>query len=293
VASFNKTNGDNPEGGVTMDGSGDLFGTTRFGGAGGGTVFEIVAGSGQITVLASLTQSDGTNPQGGVILDNSGDLYGMTSNGGADDLGTIFEITPQDIQNNTVTTLVSFNGADGQNPTANLVSDSNGNLYGTTEYGGADGGGSVFVLPLGQTQSVPLYNFTGPPDGQYPQSTLLLVGNQLSGTTTAGGITGNGALFEMSVPNVIVNAADSLGAVNTQMLGVNLATWDGNLTDTSTDPTTQQLVQAAGLDAFRCQVDRPATCFIGIPPLGARRATVYPSSQWPISSPPWGPPALQ
>ena len=129
LASFNVTNGDDPEAGLTLDSSGNLFGTTYGGGPNlDGTVFEIAQGTTSITTLATFNGTNGDNVEGGLVSDSSGDLFGTTQdqNGGA---GTVFEIVHGA---NSITTVATFNGTNGQFPTASLILDASGNLFGTT-----------------------------------------------------------------------------------------------------------------------------------------------------------------
>ncbi len=107
-----------------------------------GTVFELAHGSGKITTLASFNGTDGINPHAGLVMDSSGDLYGTAGSGGAGYYGTVFELVKG---SKAITTLTSFNDANGGRPQGGLIMDSSGNLYGTTEYGGA-GDGTVFEL---------------------------------------------------------------------------------------------------------------------------------------------------
>src|SRR5438477_462290 len=100
------------------------------------------------TVLVSFNYTNGANPKGGLIADSNGDLFGTTANGGANGGGTVFEIakTANGFAS-TPTTLVSFNGINGDLPTGGLIADSNGDLFGTTQSGGANGfGGTVFEI---------------------------------------------------------------------------------------------------------------------------------------------------
>jgi uncharacterized repeat protein (TIGR03803 family) len=85
--------GGGPDGGVVMDGSGNLYGTTNFGGeqSGKGTIFELSL-SGKLTVLHSFAGRDGSKPEAGVILDAQGNLYGTTSTGGTYGYGTVFKV---------------------------------------------------------------------------------------------------------------------------------------------------------------------------------------------------------
>ena len=106
-------NGANPECGVVLDGQGNLYGTTALGGADNdGTVFEIVTRSNIITDLASFNGANGAIPFSDVVLDGQGNLYGTTYEGGVYGDGTVFELAKR---SNTITTLASFNGANGAN----------------------------------------------------------------------------------------------------------------------------------------------------------------------------------
>jgi uncharacterized repeat protein (TIGR03803 family) len=166
LASFNGTNGANPECALIMDGSGNLYGTTQRGGAADdGTVFELAHASATVTTLASFHGTDGAQPVAGVIMDGGGNLYGTTYSGGAyqdqqhgSGAGTVFKLAPG---SGTVITLASFDVANGAYPGAPLVMDSNGNLYGTTESGGATNFGTVFELPptAGPTDSLTVSGF--------------------------------------------------------------------------------------------------------------------------------------
>jgi uncharacterized repeat protein (TIGR03803 family) len=159
LASFgsNGNNGAQPSGGVIMDHSGNLYGTTDSGGAfGDGTVFELAKGSNTITTLASFNSVGGSGlaPEAGVIMDGSGNLYGTTYGLNHADYaaGTVFELAKG---SSTITTLAQFNGSNGENPAAPLIMDSNGNLYGTTGAGGASGDGTIFELQGAITQPPP------------------------------------------------------------------------------------------------------------------------------------------
>jgi uncharacterized repeat protein (TIGR03803 family) len=151
LASFSGTNGQIPLGAMVMDASGNVYGTTAEGGpswngssnTGYGTVFELEAGSGTITTLAAFNGINGQFPAGGIIMDGAGNLYGTTAFGGASNQGTVFEVANG---SHTITTLASFNGNNGANPYDTLLLDSSGNLFVTTEWGGANNLGTVFKL---------------------------------------------------------------------------------------------------------------------------------------------------
>jgi uncharacterized repeat protein (TIGR03803 family) len=137
-----------PYGPLVMDGAGVLYGTTTQGGTFDfGTVYKLNP-AGTETVLHSFGASgqDGTGPIEGLIMDKQGNLYGTTIAGGFYGEGTVFEATAK----GAYRTLYSFGGTtgDGASP-ATLTLDNEGNLYGTTAFGGAHGGGTVFKLSRG------------------------------------------------------------------------------------------------------------------------------------------------
>ena len=139
------TMGAQPTGNLTIDAQGNIFGTTYkpTGGNVNGTVFELAASGGPIMTLATFPGSYGTMPYGGVTLDGQGNIFGVASNGGPNGAGTVFEITAG---SGSISTLVSFDGANGDSPLGSLTIDSQGDLFGTTSGGGADNGGTVFEL---------------------------------------------------------------------------------------------------------------------------------------------------
>ena len=93
LASFGNGSGAYPFGGVILDGSGNLFGTTKQGGVNSyGTVYKIASGTHAFTSLASFNYTNGDTPYGGVVLDSKGNLFGTTNGGGAYNRGTVFEI---------------------------------------------------------------------------------------------------------------------------------------------------------------------------------------------------------
>jgi uncharacterized repeat protein (TIGR03803 family) len=142
-------------GGLIIDSSGNLYGTTGRGGAyDAGMVFELLRGPGQSwsekTLHSFGSGQDGNGPLGSVVFDAAGNLYGTTSGGGIYNQGTVFELQPVTKGRWTEKILHHFNndGIDGFSPLCNLILDSAGDLYGTTQSGGAsaDGGGTVFEI---------------------------------------------------------------------------------------------------------------------------------------------------
>lgn len=183
--SFAGSGGSYPGAGLIRDSSGNLYGTTEFGGAsGGGTVFKLTP-SGSGAMLHSFKGGgDGFDPVGGLIADSAGNLYGTTSSGGAFGHGTVFKLSPAGSE----TVLYSFTGGkDGGDPLAELIADASGNLYGTAQTGGTSGYGVVFKLTPTGTETV-VYSFKGGADGAYPTAGLYAdASGNLYGTTAQGG----------------------------------------------------------------------------------------------------------
>jgi uncharacterized repeat protein (TIGR03803 family) len=208
VTSFNNGDGASPYAGLVEDAAGNLFGTTYEGGQNGlsGVVFELpyVNGSyaGTPTTLVDFNRADGSGPVAPLTIDPAGDLFGTTEFGGANDDGTIFEIPYSNgSYPSTPTILINFDSTDGANPTASVIEDASGDLFGTTYSGGANGDGTVFEIPYsdGSYASTPtiLVNFDGA-NGSQPRAGLLAdAAGDLFGTTYSGGANGDGTAFEI------------------------------------------------------------------------------------------------
>lgn len=202
--------------GLIVDSKGNLYGVTRSQGPNGyGTVFELAppsapGGAWTETVLWGFNYQDGYAPQCQLIFDASGNLYGTTTFGGTLGMGTVFQLVPPAKGTLwSLNTLYNFgtNSLDGSQPSAGVVFDKAGNLYGTTEFGGLGigyrqpGWGIVFKLTPGSqlpwSESI-LYSFT-PKTGVQPASMLAIdaVGN-LYGAVPGKGRTGNGAVFRLA-----------------------------------------------------------------------------------------------
>lgn len=205
-----------PTANLTFDTAGNLYGTTFHGGdyqcdsfSGCGTVFKLELGTDgkwSKRVLHIFHGEDGAYPNG-MIFDGAGNLYGTAlTGGGTQGYGVVFKLTRSVIGPWKETILHTFRNKDGGLPAGSLVFDSVGNLYGTTQTGGnlnACGGagcGTVFELTQGGdkkwTMTV-LHAFKGN-DGSNPTCTPILdpVGN-LYGTTSSGGASGYGTVFEI------------------------------------------------------------------------------------------------
>jgi len=153
------TEGDFPYGGLVQATNGNLYGTTYNGGTNGqGTVFEVTP-SGTLTTLHDFDLTDGAGPYAQLVQATNGNFYGTTGLGGASGAGTVFKVTPS----GTLTSLYSFSGsADGGDPISGLIQATDGNLYGTTNSGGASGKGTIFkITPSGTLTTV--QSFAGYP----------------------------------------------------------------------------------------------------------------------------------
>jgi uncharacterized repeat protein (TIGR03803 family) len=138
-----RPDGSYPQGGLILDGAGNLYGTTSTGGTyGGGTVFQIGT-DGSEAPIYSFRGPDGGYPQAALVLDDAGHLYGTTLSGGAGN-GTVFTLLTD---GSSFSDLYVFNGPDGNSPAAAVVRDGAGSLYGTTVSGGTSNQGVVFSLP--------------------------------------------------------------------------------------------------------------------------------------------------
>jgi uncharacterized repeat protein (TIGR03803 family) len=198
-----------PRGGLLMDKSGNLYGTTLFGGtgtcrAGCGTIFRLDT-AGKLHVLYSFTGgADGSQPFGPLVPDANGNLYGVAQAAG--DLacsensqagcGTVFQLA----RNRKLTVLHTFHGGtDGAAPQPDLLLDTvGGNLYGATGRGGTSENGTLFKISSNGKYTV-LHRFTGLDDGSRPDGGLVLdeAGN-LFGAASAGGRGTDGTVFALN-----------------------------------------------------------------------------------------------
>jgi uncharacterized repeat protein (TIGR03803 family) len=189
--------GDEPFAPVVLDSAGNIYGTTRGGGANGlGAVFKIDA-NGVETILHSFNGTDGQAPNG-LIRDPAGNLYGTTVSGGIGGSGVVFRVNKSGAEQ----TLYKFTGPDGAQPYAGLTRDAAGNLYGTTDTGGDYAKGTIFKLAPDGTETV-LHSFPGKAGGNRPFAGLLLdsAGN-LYGSTFAGGTGRLGTIFKLDTSGV-------------------------------------------------------------------------------------------
>ncbi len=184
-----------PEGGVTFDHAGNLYGTSLFGGAyNDGTVFELSpSGSGWTEQVVHTFEGSSFFPQAGLIADPSGNLYGATFGG-----SYAFELSPlgSGWNFNNISRITPSDG-----PFSDLTLDSQGNLYGANYTGGLHGQGNIFKLTNsgGTWTLTDLYDFTGGSDGAAPIGGVVLDANgNIYGTASEGGAFGWGTAWELT-----------------------------------------------------------------------------------------------
>jgi uncharacterized repeat protein (TIGR03803 family) len=231
LLSFDGTDGVAPHG-LVLATNGNFYGTTGAGGAhGDGTFFEMTPSG----TLATLLSFDGTGGPSGLVQATAEDFYGTTNEGGANGAGTVFKITPS----GTPTTLYSFcshliGGActDGEFPEGGVVQATNGDFYGTTSLGGANGSnGTVFkITPDGALTTLHSFDIT---DGARPYGTLIQAADgDFYGTTVFGG-NGYGTVFKITPEGKLttLHKFDSTDGMDTS-IGLVQAT-DGNFYGTA------------------------------------------------------------
>ncbi len=210
LQNFTGDNGYFPASGVVFDAAGNLYGTTTAGGSRGyGVIFQLTPSpSGWVErVLHSFDYyTEGLQSDGPVVFDHAGNMYGTTSTAGPGGGGTVWELSPAG-DNWNLTVIHVFPGGPPFNdgPYSGLLLDGAGNLYGTTQFGGAHGWGTVFKLNRsgqGWNYST-LYDFSGDADGAEPDTQLVMDSTgQIFGATLYGGryqgFSGFGVIFKIS-----------------------------------------------------------------------------------------------
>ncbi len=195
---FGEPYGSLPVGSLTFDGSDTFYGTTTSGGASSGaTLFSVRTDGKDFRVLHEFDDAGGGfSPNGSLVLGSSGTLFGTTELGGATSAGTVFAVNSD---GTGFETLLDFPGwtVDGTHPWASLIEDAAENLYGTTQFGGASGSGTIFTVQPDGSGFRLLHTFTGD-DGYEPMASLVLgASGYLYGTAESGGPSGGGVAFRL------------------------------------------------------------------------------------------------
>jgi len=216
VKNLGASDGHAPAASLVLASDGKLYGTTSAGGAGDfGTVFKIDF-AGTLTTVHSFAGTDGAYPVAGVVQGTDGSFFGTTENGGTNgdaSGGTVFKMTSAGI----VTTLENFGDASaGYEPESGVMQASDGNLYGTTFWGGPGNNGTVFRLTLAGARTV-VHDFTET-DGAQPWAKLvqLAAAGPLYGTASRGGASEWGSAFSVTLSGTFsllgsFDGADGLG----------------------------------------------------------------------------------
>jgi uncharacterized repeat protein (TIGR03803 family) len=214
VYSFGGGDGEYFDTELAMDNSGNLYGTSVTGGNfQSGNVFQLTPkhNGWTLNVLYSFTGGqDGGQPYKGVTLDSHGNLYGTTVTGGSGacegGCGVVYKLTHTQGRW-TQTVIYSFTGSkDGSGPGSPVVFDRQGNLFGTTPVGGANGVGTIYELKPGKDGSwklVVVHTSTGGSDGSGGSAGRLLFDDKenIFGVATSGGAHGSGTVYELSSQN--------------------------------------------------------------------------------------------
>ena len=197
--------GQQPDAGLILDSSGNLYGSTYVGGStGNGVIFKLVRGTSgtRETVLYTFKggTTDGANPSGQLAINSAGVIFGTASSGGKGN-GIVFELIPS---NGRYVEKVLHVFGYGQTPVnAGVVIDKAGNLYGETAGGGSSTDGTIYEMKRTSTgyNYVLLYSFKGGSDGNYPEGGLIFdaAGNLYGTTEAGGGASGSngGTVFEL------------------------------------------------------------------------------------------------
>lgn len=220
--------GSNPSGALALGADGNLYGTTKYGGANGnGVVYQVTQAGAQSTLQSFPTSSSpgycgATTPQSAetMTLGTDGKLYGTKCGGGANNTGYLYRFDPS---TSTITDLYDFaanpnSNTGGSYPMGSLVVGPDGNLYGTAGEGGSNGTGTVFAASLNGSVST-VYNFAST-TGMYPWPLTVGSDNNFYGTTLVGGAHSEGTAFQLQhlAQNDIVLTNNTSGVLDTRLI---------------------------------------------------------------------------
>jgi uncharacterized repeat protein (TIGR03803 family) len=196
---------------LAMDKAGNLYGTSVEGGNfQAGNVFQLTPtrNGWTLTVLYSFTgRLDGAQPYKGVTVDSYGDLYGTAVTGGIGGCeggcGVVYKLSHAHGSWNQSVIYSFTGGSDGSGPGSPVVSDKQGNLFGTTPVGGANGLGTIYELKEqkdGTWKLAVIHTFTGGSDGAGGSAGRLLFDDKgnIFGVATSGGAHGSGTAYQLS-----------------------------------------------------------------------------------------------
>ncbi len=270
LTTFNGTNGSYPLPAMVAGRDGDLYGVAEQGGIGfiagqgqapnangDGLIFRVAINTAGnysgISTYASFNSTNGANPNGGLILGKDNNFYGTTLKGGTNSLpvgafGTLFKMAPD----GTLTSIISFNGVNGGGPSATLLSGQDGNIYGTTSFGGlgvnfnlGSGFGTVFQLTTnGVFNTVGYFNRT---NGSAPLGLAWGPDGMIYGTATGPftNATGYGSVFQMTT-NGVIHSLATFNNTNGSLPNEGLLMVNGNFYGTTVNGGTNGLPTGYG-----------------------------------------------
>ena len=225
--------GNYPLGSLIQANDGNLYGMTYGGGSyGNGAVIKItLAGAESVLYSFGASDGDGANPYGSLIQASDGNLYGMTFGGGANGNGAVIKISLAGAES-VFYSFGAWGGGDGAMPSGNLIQASDGNFYGMTYGGGANGSGAVIVLTPTGVETV-LYSFgtSGGSDGNAPAGSLIQGSDgNFYGMTSAGGVNYTGAVIQVTPTGAetVLYSFGGLGDGNYPLYGSLMRASDGN-----------------------------------------------------------------
>lgn len=219
--------------GVTLDAEGNVYGVTYSGGMNDQGVLYEITSQGQFQVLHAFSGGDdGATPFGTPVLDEKGNVFGTTESAGAYGYGTVYEVTSKGKKKVLYSFGATSGYTDGCSPTAGVVRDDDGNLYGTTQGCGANAYGTLYKLSPSGRFTV-LHAFGGTDDGRRPQDAPTLVKNdagkiELYGTTPSGGTSNRGVAYKCSGKGRYKVIYNFTGGASDAYSPVGLLATDGN-----------------------------------------------------------------
>jgi uncharacterized repeat protein (TIGR03803 family) len=281
------TDGATPVAGLIQGSDGNLYGTTRSGGAYGyGTVFKITPAGVETVLYSFFGGLDGIGPSGGLIQGSDGNFYGTTNEGGQCQVGVVFRVTPTGTESVLYTFTGGENGcgtADGANPNYGLILGTDGNFYGTTAEGGfvGRGNGTVFKITPAGVESV-LYAFQGgSSDGASPAGGVIQASDgNFYGTTNFAGAYDTGTVFKITPGGVETSlySFEPYGSVNAVIPAAGLIqASDGNFYGTAEGGGyhvgTVFKITLAGVESLLCSFGANGSTDSAIPSAGVIQGT--------------------